>query len=135
MILIDDARLFLSPPHAPHEIEQWPRFQDLISLLTSLGSGHAIMVVNDVIVLFPKEIEPVLVAYARQEGIDWLAAANAHRDSEALHASLRQKEEHIQHQARDIQVLHEQLREKEVVIEGQISEIERLNRFNGSRTS
>jgi molybdopterin converting factor small subunit len=76
-ILIDDARLFLAPPPAPHEIGDWPRFQQILQRLSALNASHEIMVVNDVIAFFPPAARSAVSEYARAHGIDPLA--DAHR--------------------------------------------------------
>jgi hypothetical protein len=72
VILIDDARLFLAPPPAPHESSQWPRFQQILDRLVQLSSRHEVMVVNDVIAFFPQRALAAMHRYARECGIDWL---------------------------------------------------------------
>jgi hypothetical protein len=72
VILIDDARLFLATPPAPHEVRDWPRFQSVVHALQSLSNEHEMMVVNDVIVFFPVVARNSIERYARSAGIDWL---------------------------------------------------------------
>ena len=37
VVLIDDARLFLAPPLAPHDISHWPTFNELLGSLRELS--------------------------------------------------------------------------------------------------
>jgi len=53
VILIDDARLFLAPPPYPHKIENWP---SLINIVQVLPNNWELIVFEDVIYIFPKEI-------------------------------------------------------------------------------
>jgi GT2 family glycosyltransferase len=92
VVLIDDARLFLAPPQTPHESSQWPRFHEIVAALMRLSAQHEIMVVNDVIVFFPEAVRAPLEKYARDFGIDWLAAAAYLRD----HADQQAKERTLQ---------------------------------------
>ena len=89
VVLIDDARLFLAPPPAPHEISQWPGFHQIVSRLLSMSSTHTLMVVNDVIAFFPEQAGAAVRSYARSYGTDWLAAANGLRDQDDLMRQLR----------------------------------------------
>lgn len=54
VILIDDARLFLSPPPLPHKISNWPNIRQIFNLIPS---SHDVLVSEDVIFIFPKSIE------------------------------------------------------------------------------
>ena len=72
VILIDDARLFLATPPAPHEVTDWPRLESVVHHLRSLSDEHEMMVVNDVIVFFPASARTSVERYARSSGIDWL---------------------------------------------------------------
>jgi hypothetical protein len=53
VILIDDARLFLSPPPQPHKIENWPTYLDIMK---TFPSNWESIVFEDVIYIFPNKI-------------------------------------------------------------------------------
>lgn len=52
-ILIDDARMFLAPPPAPHQAGQWPDIDTLLARL-SAGRTHYAVVLEDVLIAAPK---------------------------------------------------------------------------------
>jgi len=52
-ILIDDARLFLSPPPLPHNYKKWPDIRDIIRLIPS---NFDITILEDVIYVYPNSI-------------------------------------------------------------------------------
>lgn len=65
-ILIDDARLFTSPPMPPHRIEQWP---DITTVLNALHSGEKeryIVIIEDVIIAVPKIAKPIVAKYCQE---------------------------------------------------------------------
>jgi hypothetical protein len=72
VLLIDDARLFLTTPPAPHEVSDWPRFDDVLRALRDLSQSHEIAVVNDVIAVFPRQVRSAIDRFSRTSGIDWL---------------------------------------------------------------
>jgi glycosyltransferase involved in cell wall biosynthesis len=72
VILIDDARLFLAPPLAPHDISQWPTFDQLLKLLKTLGPEHEIMIINDTLAFYPKKINEIMSDFAQENGTDLL---------------------------------------------------------------
>ena len=84
LVIIDDARLFLSPPLAPHEISHWPGFNDVIEALRKLSSDHRLSVINDQIVYYPKAIEAVIREYGYRNGVDWLKVFHQQRDYDNL---------------------------------------------------
>jgi hypothetical protein len=96
VVLIDDARLFLATPQKPHESSQWPRFHEIVMALFHLSADHEIMVVNDVIVFFPKSIRAVVENYARDFGTDWLVAMASLREQEALAKKIQAMDKVIQ---------------------------------------
>ncbi|WP_292757810.1 hypothetical protein [Methylophaga sp. UBA2689] len=53
IIMIDDARLFLSPPPLPHEIRNWPSLSEIYKVLPD---GWDLLILDDVIYLFPEKI-------------------------------------------------------------------------------
>ena len=109
VILIDDARLFLAPPLAPHEISQWPSFQQIVRCLQALSSQHELMVVNDVIAFFPQVARKSMEIYAQSYGADWLVAANCVREDGSYIQQLEEKEAVIQKKEIEIQDLHAQV--------------------------
>lgn len=76
VVLIDDARLFLSPPPHPHEASDWPRFQQILGRLQQLSDHHELMVINDVIVFFPSALATSMVDHARAQSVDVLASVS-----------------------------------------------------------
>ncbi|MDQ1314258.1 MAG: hypothetical protein QG662_367 [Pseudomonadota bacterium] len=84
LIVIDDARLFLAPPPAPHEISQWPDFTEVLDALRAMSPIHRVMVLNDNIVFYPPAAGDVLLEYARHAGTDWLAVMSKIRDYDNL---------------------------------------------------
>jgi hypothetical protein len=64
IVLIDDARLFLEPPPAPHRWEQWPDMVAVVAALQRCGGLH-VLIREDVIVAVPEEARADLAAYCR----------------------------------------------------------------------
>jgi hypothetical protein len=65
-ILIDDARLFTSPPQPPHKIEHWPHISEVISALKSKSNEKYIVIIEDVIIAVPNFAKPVVSAYCQR---------------------------------------------------------------------
>jgi glycosyltransferase involved in cell wall biosynthesis len=72
VILIDDARLFLSPPVAPQPLAGWPRLHEIVTALLRLSPDHRLLVVNDVLVFVPAAAEEAVYAFAHRQGVNWL---------------------------------------------------------------
>lgn len=96
VVLIDDARLFLATPPAPHEASQWPSFAEVLHALRAASATHQLMVVNDVIAFFPAAAQPALAAFAAEHGIDWLRAAQSLDENTALRRAIDEKEAALQ---------------------------------------
>ena len=62
IILIDDARLFTSPPPRPHDPAQWP---DLASVRLALP-GRYIAIYNDVIIAVPQKHAPIVRKHTKK---------------------------------------------------------------------
>ncbi len=120
VIMIDDARLFLCPPPAPHEISHWPSFDNIFKKLYNLSPLHTIIVINDVILYYPAKIEEQIKKYAYDYGIDWLVTLNKSRDYDQLLVQVKEKEEQIQLLAAEAQSRLE-------VIEKLDTELKRIN--------
>jgi hypothetical protein len=64
-ILIDDARLFLSPPPFPNVIEQWPTIDSICSRIRSEDKSYYIVVFEDVIVAAPNGARSLVADYCQ----------------------------------------------------------------------
>jgi glycosyltransferase involved in cell wall biosynthesis len=80
VILIDDARLFLCPPGKPHDYSQWPDLNEVLAALARLSDRHNLMVINDVMVYYPRMLKSDLQHYAHAHGVDWLKVMAQSRD-------------------------------------------------------
>jgi hypothetical protein len=65
-ILIDDARLFLSPPPLPHRDNQWPEIATVVSTLRERDSSRYVVVIEDLIIAVPALARDFLVQYCRK---------------------------------------------------------------------
>ncbi|MBS1912468.1 MAG: hypothetical protein JST22_10820 [Bacteroidetes bacterium] len=65
-ILVDDARLFLSPPQPPHRIEQWPDIAAVVDALRDGGREMYIVVIDDVIIAVPAAARETVAAYCQE---------------------------------------------------------------------
>ncbi len=72
VILIDDARLFLTPPPTPHDITHWPTLNELLFELKKLNSNNELMILDDVIAFFPKRIKSSISKFAQKNVTDIL---------------------------------------------------------------
>lgn len=64
-ILINDARLFLSPPPSPHPIEQWPGIHEVIATL-SAGKKRYTVIFEDAIVSVPERAKAVVAQHCQE---------------------------------------------------------------------
>lgn len=64
IILVDDARLFLSPPPHPHNFRNWPSIKDIFQ---TLPKNWNLIVYEDVIYLYPLHIEDRLKKYIQDD--------------------------------------------------------------------
>jgi|GEM_PF-504183 len=124
VVLIDDARLFLAPPPEPHDVTQWPTFNQIITRLQDLSDQHELMVINDVIAFYPLSCREVFVNYARKCGVDWLRASQSLTENNELRTAMEEKEAviHTLHKTNEstesqFHILIKCLEEKEAVIQ------------------
>lgn len=95
VIIIDDARLFLSPPPSPHEISQWPDFNSVIESLKKISKTHETMILNDNILFYPASIKKAIHTYGYIHSINWLTVVDKSHDYNKLQQQLIEKEEKI----------------------------------------
>ena len=70
-ILIDDARLFLSPPPRPNQIDQWPTIDHILNILQSGDERYYIVVSEDVIIAVPIFARSTLARYLQSLNTKW----------------------------------------------------------------
>jgi GT2 family glycosyltransferase len=92
VVLIDDARLFLAPPPPPHDVSQWPKFEEIDAALRRASDAHELMVVNDLIAFYPRSVNAAMHAFARKHGIDWLRAVQALEENDSIRDELAARE-------------------------------------------
>ena len=124
VIAIDDARLFLAPPLPPHESTHWPAFYDIMKTLHEINGRHRIMVVNDVIVVFPERLLDCMHNYGRTFGMDWLSAVQSFQTPHYA-KSLEEKESVIQGLVRARDAMLAELEQKEGLIRSLSQHLER----------
>ena len=73
-VLIDDARLFLSPPPLPNQRNQWPAIDDVIQSLKRIDPHSYLVVFDDVIASVPAEARELLAEHIQQRNTErWQA--------------------------------------------------------------
>lgn len=128
VLLIDDARLFLAPPLAPHEISQWPSFHQIVSSLLFMSSEHEVMVINDVIAFFPKKTKGAMESFAQKNGTDWLIAFNCQKENGNFIQQLVEKETVIQGRIKVIEEREKVIQELEKIVQDQCRALRNYNR-------
>lgn len=64
-ILIDDARLFTSPPPLPNRIDQWPTIKEVMDALCSGGKDYYVVIMEDVIIAAPNFAREFIAGYCQ----------------------------------------------------------------------
>jgi FkbM family methyltransferase len=64
-IIIDDARLFLSPPPYPHRAEKWPSISTVINTLSLFCQDRYTVIFEDVIVSVPNYARNLVTQYCQ----------------------------------------------------------------------
>lgn len=65
-LLIDDGRLFTSPPPRPHRIEQWPEIDKVFEALKSGTHQYYIVIIEDVIISVPEYAKELVSTYCQE---------------------------------------------------------------------
>lgn len=66
VILLDDARLFLAPPPAPHRPSQWPSLVETISKLENNGARYVVMM-DDIFIAIPSRYKDFMIELCQRE--------------------------------------------------------------------
>lgn len=66
IILVDDVRCFLGPLPPPHRAEDWPRIDEIFSLINKKFPAHTTTIIDDVLVSVPPEAKNALDEYWQQ---------------------------------------------------------------------
>lgn len=91
VVLIDDARLYLCAPPAPHRVSDWPELDEVARALFALSDSHRLVVYNDVFVFYPKRLLPVMRQFEHGTGEDWLMLVHEARAERNRQAKRRNK--------------------------------------------
>jgi hypothetical protein len=76
-LLIDDARMFLSPPPEPHREEHWPSIDRVLAGLQD-GTDRYVVIFEDVIIAVPSRARAVVAEYCRRKSTHaWRARRRA----------------------------------------------------------
>jgi len=70
-IFIDDARLFLSPPPLPNQIDQWPTIDHILNTLQSGNERYYIVIFEDVVIAVPIFAKVTLARYLQSLNTKW----------------------------------------------------------------
>ena len=109
VVIIDDARLFLATPPAPHETKHWPDFDAILGKLRALSSVHRVSVLNDTILFTPPAAADVLHEYARHHSYDLLHELNKARRFAEVQAECKELDRLNSASNRHIEKLEAQL--------------------------
>lgn len=89
IVLIDDARLFLSAPPSAHDASQWPTIPDILDAFHKANLKPFVQIIDDVIFAVPNDSNLIihLVAYAQERAdSNWEAYLQQQQsDNETVH--------------------------------------------------
>ncbi len=94
VVLIDDARLYLCAPPAPHRYDNWPDLHSIVTALFKLSPTHRLLILNDVLIFHPGSIQTAIARFSHEHGTDWLLTtmyARIAMDAEAVKEAARKK--------------------------------------------
>jgi hypothetical protein len=77
-LLVDDARLFLSAPPEPLNLDDWPDMTDVVETL-SRGRERYVAVTEDIVVAVPMSCRDVVVSHCRRVATESLPKKSAFR--------------------------------------------------------
>jgi hypothetical protein len=77
-IIIDDARLFVSPPPRPHQIEQWPSIVEIIDVIQSGAHSFYVVIFEDTLIAVPVTARSFLATFCQERTTAEYALKQAH---------------------------------------------------------
>jgi SAM-dependent methyltransferase len=84
VLLIDDARLFSSPPPLPHKIEQWPTLMQITDSFNRIFQNFYVVIFEDVFICAPPELQPLVSSYCQNKNTEqWRLRGKMEREKEA----------------------------------------------------
>lgn len=87
-ILIDDARLFMSSPPRPLNVDQWPDLGTVLDVARSGPSRRYVMVLGDVIVAVPEDVRDLVVKFSQDVNtLQWEQYGREMRESSFMKGS------------------------------------------------
>jgi hypothetical protein len=67
VLMIDDARLFNSPPPLPHRKEQWPTLMQVVETLKTIYQNPYVVLFEDVFICVPAELKELVSDYCQKQ--------------------------------------------------------------------
>ena len=84
-LFIDDARLFLSSPPLPNEIDQWPDIKEVLNAITSGIHKYYITIFEDVLIATPDYTKKDIGEYCQKfNTIQWKEYGKAQNESQFM---------------------------------------------------
>ena len=92
IILIDDARFFMGIVPPPHKAEEWPRIDEVVSLLKFKYPSHEIIIEYDIIMCLPQAVfgrVQELIREGRLSAVEKIHQVEQHPAAELLKSIIR----------------------------------------------
>lgn len=100
VILIDDARLFLTPPPKPHEISCWPDLGQLLQQFSKLSGKHVPVYYNDTLLFIPDDLLPKVRPFLQEHTFNLLTFADKVRNYDSILEQAKDKDDEIRELAK-----------------------------------
>ena len=126
VVLIDDARLFLTPPPRPHEISCWPDLTQLLDQFRKLSKKHTTIYYNDVLLLIPLSILESIKSFVQERAFNLLTYADKARSYDSVLKQAQSKDQEISELAKEAQSKDQEIQSKDQEIQSKDQEISEL---------
>ena len=102
-LVIDDARLFESPPPKPGKLEAWPPLADVMDALRAADHDPYIVIFEDTIMAVPRIAQASLADYCQRANTDtWHAWLDGRRSSVMVRSGFASIRDGLRKAARDM---------------------------------